>query len=129
MPDSGQAVTLRIVFPHASRVVNPAVAKWRVPPAYAPAARSASGYPDGRKCTTCMARIFFQHIRDDIQLRRVQAATGQLDAHHVDAFLPLAINPHLQAGSGKAINIHAQALIILQRLIERIYFLIISEVL
>ena len=45
-----------------------------------------------------MARIFFQHIGDDIQLGRVQPSTGKLDAHHVDAFLPLAINSHLQAG-------------------------------
>ena len=60
-----------------------------------------------------MARIFLQHIGDHVQLGRIQASSRKLDAHHVDTFLPLAIDPHLQAGCGKTIAIHAQTLIVL----------------
>ena len=65
-----------------------------------------------------MAGMLLQHIGDHVQLGRIQASSRKLDAHHVDTFLPLAIDTHLQAGSGKTIAIHAQTLIVLQRLIE-----------
>ena len=50
-------------------------------------------------------RIIRQQAGDNVQLLGTHIAAGQLDAHHVDAFLPLAVDTLLQADGLKTVFI------------------------